>query len=262
MSVPGRTVVGVNDIGVSHGTSLDELDYVVVDVETTGFTPADCGITEIGAVRVHEGRVVAEFTSLVNPGTPVPGHIEELTGIGDAMLAGAPSAVAVLPGLLAFAEGCVLAAHNARFDLSFLTAACEAAQLPWPGFTVIDTVQLARYLMVVPDEVADRKLGTLAEFFGTQARPIHRALDDARATADILMRLIGRLADRGVTTLDELDAWLEEQATAEEAARVHAAMAAEAELAMAAERAAAAGLRGWPRWLRWLPRVLRWPNRP
>src|SRR5215472_15803224 len=145
MSVPGRTVVIVNDIGVSRGVSLAELDYVVVDVETTGFTPDDSGITEICAVRVHGGHVVAEFTSLVNPGTPVPGHIEELTGIGDAMLAGAPQAAAVLPGLLAFAEGCVRAAHNARCDLSFLTAACGAAQLPWPGYTVIDTVRLARH---------------------------------------------------------------------------------------------------------------------
>lgn len=255
MSVPGRTVVIVNDIGVSRGVPLAELDYVVVDVETTGFTPDDCGITEIGAVRVHGGRVVGEFTSLVNPGTPVPGHIEELTGIGDAMLAGAPPVAVVLPGLLTFAQGCVLAAHNARFDLSFLTAACEAAELPWPGFAVIDTVRLARYLMLVPDEVADRKLGTLAEFFGTQVQPIHRALDDARATADILMQLIGRLADRGVCTLDGLDAWLMAQAEAEEAARARAA-AAEAELAMAAERAAAAALSGRMRW-RWLPWVLR-----
>jgi DNA polymerase III subunit epsilon len=256
MSVPSRTVVVVNDIGVSRGNCLADLDFVVVDVETTGFTPADCGITEIGAVRVRDGHVVAEFTSLVNPGTPVPGPIEELTGIGDAMLAGAPPVAAVLPGLLTFAEGCVLAAHNARFDLSFLTAACEAADLPWPGFPVIDTVRLARYLMLVPDEVADRKLGTLAEFFGTQVQPIHRALDDARATADILMRLIGRLADRGITTLDELDAWLGAQAAAEDAARATVA-AAEAELSMAAERATAARLSRWPRWLRWLPRVLR-----
>jgi DNA polymerase-3 subunit epsilon len=258
MSVPGRTVVVVNDIGVSRGISLAELDYVVVDVETTGFTPGDCGITEIGAVRVRGGHVVAEFTSLVNPGTPVPGPIEELTGIGDAMLAEAPPVAAVLPGLLTFAEGCVLAAHNARFDLSFLTAACDAAKMPWPGFAVIDTVQLARYLMLVPDEVADRKLGTLAEFFGTHVQPIHRALDDARATADILMRLIGRLADRGVTTLDELDAWLVAQAAADESARVRAAMAAEAGLAMAAKRAAAAWLTGWPRWL---PRLPRWLGR-
>jgi len=254
MSVPGHTVVVVNDIGVSRGGPLAELDYVVVDVETTGFTPGDCGITEIGAVRVRGGNVVAEFTSLVNPGTPVPGPIEELTGIGDAMLAGAPPVATVLPSLLAFAEGSVLAAHNARFDLSFLTAACETAALSWPGFAVIDTVRLARYLMLVPDEVADRKLGTLAEFFGTQVQPIHRALDDARATADILMRLIGRLADRGVTTLDELDAWLGAQAVAEEAARARAAGPAEAKLAVAAERAAAARLSGWPRWL---PRVLR-----
>jgi DNA polymerase-3 subunit epsilon len=257
MSVPGHTVVVVNDIGVSRAVPLVKLAYVVVDVETTGFTPADCGITEIGAVRVRDGQVVAEFTSLVNPGTPVPGQIEELTGIGDAMLAGAPPVAAVLPGLLAFAEGCVLAAHNARFDLSFLTAACEAAGLPWPGFAVIDTVRLARYLMLVPDEVADRRLGTLAEFFGTRVQPIHRALDDARATADILMRLIGRLADRGITTLDELDAWLAAQGAAEEAARVREAMAAEqAELAMAAESVNAARLSRWLRWLPWVPRWL------
>src|SRR5215469_16430375 len=107
MSVPGRTVVIVNDIGVSRAVPLAELDYVVVDVETTGFTPTDSGITEIGAVRVHDGQVVAEFTTLVNPGTPVPGPVAELTGIDDAMLAGAPPAASVLPGLLAFAQGCV-----------------------------------------------------------------------------------------------------------------------------------------------------------
>jgi DNA polymerase-3 subunit epsilon len=138
------------------------LDYAVVDVETTGWAPADSGITEIGAVRVHSGQVVAELTSLVNPGTPVPADIAELTGIDDEMLTGAPSIAAVLPGLLAFADGCVLTAHNARFDLSFLIAACEAAGLPWPGFPVLDTVRLARYLMAVPDEVPDCKLGTLA----------------------------------------------------------------------------------------------------
>jgi DNA polymerase III subunit epsilon len=252
----------VNDIGVSRRASLAELDYTVVDVETTGFTPADCGITEIGAVRVQGGQVVAEFTSLVNPGTPVPGHIEELTGIGDEMIAGAPPVATVLPGLLAFAEGSVLAAHNARFDMSFLTAACEGAGLPWPGFAVIDTVQLARYLMAVPDEVPDCKLGTLAEFFGTQVQPSHRALADAQATAGILERLLGRLSDHGVSTLDELAQWLAEQVSVREAARareavLQAALAAEAAAAMAREHAEAAELARWPDWLRWLPRLLR-----
>jgi DNA polymerase-3 subunit epsilon len=228
---------------------LAQLDYAVVDVETTGWAPADSGITEIGAVRVHGGQVAAEFTSLVDPGTPIPADIAELTGIDDEMLTGAPSIAAVLPGLLAFADGCVLTAHNARFDLSFLVAACDAAGLPWPGFPVLDTVRLARYLMAVPEEVPDCKLGTLAGFFGSPAQPSHRALADARATADVLMHLVGRLAERGVTTLDDLTLWLAQRD-------------AQARLDAAAERAAAAEEGPWPRWLRWLPRAARWLSRP
>jgi DNA polymerase-3 subunit epsilon len=193
---------------------LAEVDFTVVDVETTGWAPDDAAITEIGAVRVRgaylgECRVIAEFSSLVNPGTPVPAAITELTGISDQMLASAPPVAAVLPGLLAFADGSVLAAHNAPFDLRFLIAACAASGRAWPGFEVLDTVRLARYLMATPQEVPDRKLATLASFFGTAVRPSHRALDDARATAAVLGQLLDRLAEReGITTLDELDAWL------------------------------------------------------
>ncbi len=203
---------------------LRDLDVTVVDVETTGWLPDEAGITEIGAVRVRGGRVIAEFSSLVNPGTPVPAPITELTGISDQMLAAAPPVAAVLPGLLAFARNSVLVAHNAPFDMRFITAACTASGLAWPGFEVVDTVRLARHLMAVPGEVPDRKLGTLAAYFGTPARPSHRALDDARATAVVLARLLDRLAEReGVHTLEELTTWLAardaEAAAAREAAR-------------------------------------------
>ena len=183
---------------------LRDLEYAVIDVETTGWTPEDSGITEIGAVRVRRGEIVAEFTSLVNPGTPVPEPIAELTGISDQMLAPAPPVAAVLPGLLAFAEGCVLTAHNAPFDVGFLRAACAASGLSWPGYPVIDTVRLARQLMVTPDEVPDCKLQTLAGFFGTPVQPTHRALADARATAWVLRQLLRRLDDRGITTMAAL----------------------------------------------------------
>ena len=236
MSVPCPTVVIMTNArgsfaapDIAPGQLLD-LDFTVVDVETTGWLPDKAGITEIGAVRMRQGTVVAEFTSLVNPGTPVPAPITELTGISDPMLAPAPPAAAVLPGLLAFAEGSVLAAHNAPFDLRFLTAACAAAGLPWPGFEVLDTVRLARHLMAIPDEVPDCKLGTLADFFGAPAQPSHRALADARATAVVLGHLLRRLADRDVHTLGELAAWLAER-----------------------EAEAAAG----PVWPRWLARALR-----
>jgi DNA polymerase-3 subunit epsilon len=255
MSVCRLTVVIMADVVVPvpglRFVPLAELDFTVVDIETTGWAPDEAGITEIGAVRVRAaglgecGAAAAEFGSLVNPGTPVPPAITELTGISDQMLTAAPPASAVLPGLLEFAAGSVLAAHNAPFDLKFLTAACADAGLAWPGFEVLDTVRLARHLLASPQEVPDRKLATLAAFFGTPVRPSHRALDDARATAVVLGRLLARLADReGVMTLDDLDAWLAAR-DAEAAARRAAAREAAPSPASPAER-----------WLAWLLRLL------
>jgi DNA polymerase III subunit epsilon len=213
MSVGGSTLVSVISAAVTtrapsgYGSvPLAELEFAVVDLETTGWSPEAAAITEIGAVRVRGGRRQGEFASLVNPGTPVPPSIENLTGITDWMLAAAPTVTSVLPGLLNFAEGCVLVAHNAPFDLGFLLAACGDCGLTWPGFTVLDTVTLARQLMD-PDEVPDCKLGTLAGFFGARTAPCHRALADARATADVLGWLIRRLTHRGMRTLNELRAW-------------------------------------------------------
>jgi len=226
----------------SDDPRLRDLDFAVVDVETTGWSPDEAGITEIGAVLLRRGQVVAEFASLVNPETPVPPSITELTGISDQMLAVAPPVAAVLPGLLAFAHGSVLTAHNARFDLSFLTAACAAAGLAWPGFEVPDTVRLARHLMATPDEVPDCKLRTLAEFFGAPAQPSHRALADARATAAVLEHLLLRLADRGIDTFGELTAWLDDR---------DAEAAAQAELAARSLRRRARTRRALRTLLRW-----------
>jgi DNA polymerase III subunit epsilon len=188
------------------GLDLAEVEFAVVDLETTGWSPEAAAITEIGAVRVRGGRRQGEFASLVNPGMPIPPGIEDLTGITDWMLAAAPKLAEVLPSLLKFADGCVLVAHNAPFDLGFLIAACGDCGLAWPGFTVLDTAVLARHLMD-PDEVPDCKLGTLARFFRARTAPCHRALADARATADVLNWLIRRLDHRGVRALNQLSAW-------------------------------------------------------
>jgi DNA polymerase III subunit epsilon len=233
---------------VAH-VPFTDLEYAVVDIETTGWTPEDSGITEIGAVRVRRGEIVAEFTSLVNPGAPVPEAITELTGISDQLLAPAPPVAAVLPGLLTFADGCVLTAHNAQFDVGFLRAACAVSGLSWPGYPVIDTLRLARQVMVSPDEVPDCKLRTLADFFGTPAQPSHRALADARATAWVLRQLLRRLDSRGITTIGELMPWLEalEAAQAAEAEARAAEAEAEARAAGAqAEAQAAAAAAGVP----------------
>jgi len=105
------------------GTPLAEVTFVVVDLETTGGSPADCGITEVGAVKVRGGEVLGEFHTLVDPGSAIPPFIQVLTGITDAMVAGSPRIAAVLPGFLEFARGSVLVAHNAPFDVGFLRAA-------------------------------------------------------------------------------------------------------------------------------------------
>ncbi|MGD0604620.1 MAG: exonuclease domain-containing protein [Streptosporangiaceae bacterium] len=212
MSVISPAVSAVNPAATTraadryHHLPLASLEFAVVDLETTGWSPGVAAITEIGAVRVRGGLRRGEFASLVNPGVAVPPRIEELTGISDRLLASAPQLGAVLPGLLDFARGCVLVAHNAPFDLGFLLAGCDGCGLAWPGFTVLDTVMLARRVMD-PDQIPDCKLGTLAGFFGTRTAPCHRALADARATADVLGWLIKRLAHRGVQTLGELSAW-------------------------------------------------------
>jgi DNA polymerase-3 subunit epsilon len=203
----GLTRAGLTRAGLTQAElGFAELEFAVIDLETTGWSPGVAAITEIAAVRVRGGRRQGEFASLVNPGVPVPPGIEDLTGISDWMLAAAPRLPAVLPGLLDFADGCVLVAHNAPFDIGFLRAACAECGLAWPGFTVLDTVMLARQLMD-PDEVPDCKLGTLAGFFRARTTPSHRALADARATADVLGWLIRRLTHHGIKTLDQLRDW-------------------------------------------------------
>jgi DNA polymerase III epsilon subunit family exonuclease len=168
---------------------LPGADLVVVDVETTGWLADAAGITEIGAVRLSAGRPIAEFSALVNPGAPIPPTITELTGITDQMVACAPPIGDVLPLFIDFAEGSVIAAHNAPFDLGFITAACADNGITWPPPAVIDTAVLAR-LVLAPGDVIDHKLTTLAEYFGTSADPCHRALADAKATAGVLCGLL------------------------------------------------------------------------
>ena len=188
------------------GTPLSDVTFVVVDLETTGGSAHECAITEIGAVKVRGGVVLGEFQTLVNPGEPIPAVIAVLTGITDAMVAGAPRIGAVLPSFFDFAAGAVLVAHNAPFDVGFLRAAATRLDIPWPAPQVVDTVRLARQL-VGRDEAPNHRLSSLAALFGAQQTPDHRALHDARATVDVLHALIGRVGNVGVRTLEELSSY-------------------------------------------------------
>ena len=183
------------------GTPLPTVTFVVVDLETTGGSPAECGITEIGAVKVRGGEVIGEFQTLVNPGGPIPAFISVLTGITDSMVASAPRIEAALPAFLEFAHGSVLVAHNAGFDISFLKAAARRTEHEWPGFRVLDTVHLARHL-VRRDEVPNHPLASLARLFRATTTPDHRALHDARATVDVLHGLLERVGSLGVHSLE------------------------------------------------------------
>jgi DNA polymerase III subunit epsilon len=185
------------------GTALPAVTFVVVDLETTGGSPAGAHITEIGAVKVRGGEVLGEFQTLVNPAEPIPAFISVLTGITDRMVADSPRIDSVLPAFLEFARDTVLVAHNAPFDIGFLKAAAARTGHEWPRFQVVDTAHLARQL-VTRDEAPNRKLSTLAQLFGATTTPDHRALHDARATVDVLHALLARVGNLGVVTLEEL----------------------------------------------------------
>lgn len=184
------------------GTPLAEVTFCVLDLETTGASPAACAITEVGAVKVRGGEVLGTFHTLVNPGTAIPPAITVLTGITHAMVLPAPRIAAVLPALEEFVHGTVLVGHNVRFDVSFLNAALDAHQRPRLDVPTVDTAALARRL--VRDEVRDCRLGTLARTFRLSHQPSHRALDDALATTDLLHLLLERAGAWGVVGLDDL----------------------------------------------------------
>ncbi len=185
------------------GSPLRETLFVVVDLETTGGSARTCDITEIGAVQIRGGEVLGEFQTLVNPKSSIPAFIAVLTGITDAMVAGAPRLEQALPAFLEFSRGAVLVAHNAPFDLGFLKAGCEELGLTWPAPDSVDTARLARRVLT-RDEAPNCKLATLARLFRSPTTPNHRALSDARATVDVLHGLIARLGGLGVHSLEEL----------------------------------------------------------
>ncbi len=189
------------------GTPLYDVTFCVLDLETTGGSPLTCSITEIGAVKYRAGELVGSFATLVNPGTGIPPFITILTGITEQMVVAAPPIESALPPFLEFCRGTVIVGHNVRFDLSFLDSACRRLDYPLVGAEPggrrhVDTVGLARRL--IRPEVRDLTLATLARHFRSPFPPIHRALEDARATAHVFHALLERAGSLGVTGLDEL----------------------------------------------------------
>lgn len=179
--------------------NLFETDYVVFDLETTGAKAPPCRITEIGAYRVKEGKLAEEFHTLVNPETPIPEFITQLTGISDEMVASAPTFGEIAGDFMGFIGDSVLVAHNAPFDMRFLNF--EIGRLH-NNYRVANphlcTVKLSRRLN---QKVDNHRLKTLAEYYSISLENHHRASDDARATAQIFINFLNELRLLGITDL-------------------------------------------------------------
>jgi DNA polymerase III epsilon subunit family exonuclease len=177
--------------------------FVVLDFETTGLSPRRGEILETGAVRVEGGRVVATLDALSRPSRPIPARASEVHGITEADVAACPPFREVLPALVEFLADAVLVAHHARFDTSFLAAALRREGRPPLTNHVWCTVRLSRRLF---PELERHDLGSLCLTHGLRRRAAHRALDDARATAELLGILLERAEECGVSH-EELAAW-------------------------------------------------------
>ena len=184
----------------SKNQSLDD-SYVVFDLETTGFSPNTCKIIEIGAVKVENGTITERFSEFVNPQVPIPFKIEELTGIRDDMVMGAETIEEILPRFMEFCEGCVMIAHNAEFDMSFIRKNCMDLDIPC-DHTVGDTVAMARILLPALHRF---KLDTVAKALKISLESHHRAVDDAECTAHIFVKFIEMLKERHIETLNDLN---------------------------------------------------------
>ena len=200
--VEGYLVDDLRDIVVNDkGQDLDA-DFVVFDIETTGFSPVTNRIIEIGAVKVSGGKICDHFSSFVNPEVPIPFEIEKLTGINDDMVMSAQTIETVLPQFVQFCEGCVLVAHNANFDMSFIIENCRRLSLK-TDYTYVDSVPIARILL--PGQ-AKHTLDAVAKTLGISLENHHRAVDDAECTAKIFEKFIPMLREDGVDTLAQINA--------------------------------------------------------
>jgi DNA polymerase III epsilon subunit family exonuclease len=180
---------------------LNEIEFVVLDVEAIGAKGLPARIIELGAYRMRSGEILDEFQSLIDPGVPLPRFIAALTGITDEMLKGAPKFAQIVDAWLEFAGDAVLVAHDSKFDLALLNR--EIGRV-FPGCRLrnaeLCTVKLARHIMRTLDS---HNLDALADYFGLEIVERHRAASDARATAQLLIRLLDQLESRGVRTLFE-----------------------------------------------------------
>ena len=175
---------------------LDEVEFVVLDTETTGLRPGADRVIEIAGVRVRSGEVIASFQSLINPGRRIPPFISKFTGISQDMVSSAPTAKDVLPDFLRFIEGAALVGHNLSFDINFLTHEAYLLELAFPpdGF---DTIPLARRFL---PGLKRFKLDAVAAHLNIPTSDRHRAMGDVKVTAAVFLRILDVARQQGIIT--------------------------------------------------------------
>ena len=176
-------------------------EFVVFDLETTGFSALVDRVIEIGAVKIKNNEIVDRFSTFVNPQIPISFRIENLTGINDQMVMNSGTIEQILPDFIEFCKGCVMVAHNAEFDMSFIINNAEKMGIEFAP-TYIDTVLLSQFLIPA---LHNYKLDTLTKHLNVVLDNHHRAVDDAEATAHIFLKLVQMLYERDIYTLDKLN---------------------------------------------------------
>ena len=179
---------------------LDE-EFVVFDVETTGLIPGKDKITEIGAVKIKEGKIIEKYSSFVNPEISIPNHIIRLTGITNDMVKNAPKIQEVISEFLDFVNGSPIVAHNALFDVGFIRYEANKISVSINN-PIIDTLELTRAIFT---DLKKFKLNIVAKYLGIELKNHHRALDDSNATAMILNKCFEILRDKGVENIEQID---------------------------------------------------------
>ncbi|MFN3264614.1 MAG: PolC-type DNA polymerase III, partial [Aquificaceae bacterium] len=159
---------------------LLESTFVSIDVEATGVDPSKSEVIEIACVRVEGGVITERFSSLVNPGYPLPQRITDLTGITNAMLVGKPRMEEVMPKFLRFVGDSVIVAHRVEKDIAFIDKYYRQLHGKRFRHPHICTLNLAKNIL--PD-IRKYSLRDLADYFGIEYRRVHRAMDDAQTTA-------------------------------------------------------------------------------
>lgn len=175
--------------------------FVVLDIETTGFSPTEDKIIEIGAVKICNGKIVDTFSTFVNPNRNIPYKIQELTGINPSMVENAPKIEEIIEEFIGFAGDSVLVAHNASFDISFIRKVCTDMNIQLDN-AIMDTIPLAKFLF---PELKRYKLDIVAKHLGINLENHHRAIDDAKATAQILLKCFDILEQREIIRLKQLN---------------------------------------------------------